>query len=164
LASGAWSDYYLDLRCTTLDSGGLVAACSLLLQKLIEADVVAVGGPTLGADPLVSGILSESGRQGRPMQGFLVRSTAKDHGTGRRVEGHCVSGARVAVLDDVVTRGGSILRAIEAVRAAGAEPVLALTLVDREQGGSTAIEAEGLSFHAAFRVSEILDEADRRGL
>ena len=93
-----------------------------------------------------------------------MRASAKDHGTGRQIEGHCPAGARVAVLDDVVTRGGSILRAVEAVRAAGAEPVIALTLVDREEGGRAALEAVGLPFFARFRVGEILKEAARRGL
>lgn len=159
LASGAWSDYYLDLRRTTLDPEGLAATSSLFWPVLAAADVAAVGGPTLGADPIVAGLLIESIRHSAPLQGFLVRGSAKDHGTGRQIEGHCPPGARVAVLDDVVTRGGSILRAIRAVRTAGAEPVLAMALVDREQGGRQAIEEEGVAFYAPFLVAEILNEA-----
>jgi orotate phosphoribosyltransferase len=93
-----------------------------------------------------------------------VRASAKDHGTGRQIEGHCPAGARVAVLDDVVTRGGSILRAVEAVRAAGAEPVIALALVDRGEGGREALEAVGVPLHTPLRVADILAEAARRGI
>lgn len=164
LASGAWSDYYLDLRQSTLDPEGLAATSSLFWPVLAEAHVTAVGGPTLGADPIVAGLLLESIRHSVALQGFLVRSAAKDHGTGRQIEGHCPSGARVAVLDDVATRGGSILRAIRVARAAGAQPVLAMALVDRDQGGRQAIENEGVAFHALFQVAEILSEASRRGL
>lgn len=164
LSSGAWSDYYLDLRRTTLDCAGLAAAASVLWPAMESANVTAVGGPTIGADPLVAALLLEGARRGQSIQGFLVRASAKDHGTGRQIEGHCPAGARVAVLDDVVTKGGSILRAVEAVRAAGAEPVLALTLVDRDEGGRAALEAVGLPLFAAFRVGEILKEAARRGL
>jgi orotate phosphoribosyltransferase len=163
LASGAWSDYYLDLRRTTLDPGGLAAATALLWPTVREADIAAVGGPTLGADPIVAGLILESLRRGRPVSGFLVRGGAKDHGTGRRIEGHCPAGARVALLDDVVTRGGSILRALEEVRACGALPVLALALVDREEGGAAALAREGIPFFAPFRVSEVLDAAARSG-
>jgi orotate phosphoribosyltransferase len=142
----------------------LALTTSLFWPTLAEADVAAVGGPTLGADPIVAGLMLESMQHDSRLQGFLVRGTAKDHGTGRQIEGHCPSGARVAVLDDVATRGGSILRAIRAVRAAGADPVLAMALVDREQGGRQAIEDEGVAFHATFQVGEILEEASQRNL
>ena len=164
LSSGAWSDYYLDLRRTTLDPAGLAAASAALWPAIAASGVTAVGGPTLGADPIVAGLMLEGARAGRPIQGFLVRSQAKDHGTGKEIEGHCPAGSRVAVLDDVVTRGGSILRAVEAVRRAGAEAVIALALVDREEGGRAALEAAGVSLFAPFRVSEILEEAARRGI
>ncbi len=164
LASGAWSDFYLDLRRTTLDPAGLAAAVAVLYPRLREAGVTAIGGPTLGADPLVAGLILEAGRRGEALRGFLVRGAAKDHGTGRIIEGHCPSGERVAVIDDVVTRGGSIIRAVEAVRGAGARPVLALTIVDREEGGRDALEREGLPLFAPFRLAEILGAAASRGL
>jgi orotate phosphoribosyltransferase len=164
LSSGAWSDFYLDLRRTTLDPAGLAAAVAVLYPRLREAGVVAIGGPTLGADPLVAGLILEAGRRGDPLQGFLVRSAAKDHGTGRMIEGHCPSGGRVAVIDDVVTKGGSILRAVEAVRGAGAQPVLALSIVDREEGGRASLESAGLPFFAPFRLAEILAAATSRDL
>lgn len=164
LSSGAWSDYYLDLRLTTLDATGLKRTAALLWPVLARANVVSVGGPTLGADPIVAGLLLESSKNDHPMQGFLVRSAVKAHGTGRQIEGHCAKGSRVAVLDDVCTRGGSILRSIQAVRDAGAEPVIAMTMVDRDQGGREAIEAEGVEFYSAFGISEVLAEAERRDL
>jgi orotate phosphoribosyltransferase len=164
LSSGAMSDFYLDLRRTTLDPAGLEAAVAVLSPKLRDAESAAVGGPTLGADPLVAGLILEAGRTGRPVQGFLVRGAAKDHGTGRLIEGHCPAGARVVVLDDVVTRGGSILRAVEAVRAAGATPVLALALVDREEGGADILAREGVPLFAPFRLREVLEAAAARGL
>jgi orotate phosphoribosyltransferase len=163
LSSGAWSDYYLDLRKTTLDPDGLAAACAVLWPALRDAGVVAVGGPTLGADALVAGLILAARRDGQTLRGFLVRASAKDHGTGRQIEGHCPEGARVAVLDDVVTRGGSILRAVDAVRAVGAIPVLALALVDREEGGREILEQAGLPLYAPFRVGEVLAEAALRG-
>lgn len=164
LSSGAWSDYYLDLRKTTLDPAGLSAAVAALWAPLEAAGASAVGGPTLGADPIVAGLLLEAGRREVPMQGFLVRSAAKDHGTGRTIEGHCPAGARVAVLDDVVTKGGSILRAVEAARAAGATPVLALALVDREEGGREALAKEGVDLYTPLRVAEILAAAAAQGI
>lgn len=164
LASGAWSDFYLDLRRTTLDARGLTAATNVLWPVVEQAGVHAVGGPTLGADPLVAGLLIEGARRGTDLRGFLVRGAPKDHGTERLIEGHCPPGTRVAILDDVITRGGSFLRALEAVREAGALPVLALALVDREEGGSAALAGEGIPLFSVFRVPEILDEAARRGL
>jgi orotate phosphoribosyltransferase len=164
LSSGAWSDYYLDLRRTTLDPQGLAAACSVLWPAIQTAAVDAVGGPTLGADPLVAGLILEARSHDSILRGFLVRGAAKDHGTGRQIEGHCAAGSRVAVIDDVVTRGGSILRAVDAVRAAGAIPVLALALVDREEGGRELLGQAGLPLYAPFRLSEVLVEAARRGI
>jgi orotate phosphoribosyltransferase len=164
LASGAWSDYYLDLRRTTLDPTGLTLATGLLWRRLADSRVTAIGGPTLGADPLVAGLLCEAHRRSHPLLGFLVRGSVKDHGTGRQIEGHCPPGSRVAVIDDVCTRGGSLLRAIEAVRATDAEPVLALALVDRNEGGREAIESEGVAFHPLFQIEEVLARAKERNL
>jgi orotate phosphoribosyltransferase len=164
LSSGAWSDTYIDLRRTTLDPAGLSAAVAALWPVVRAADVQAVGGPTLGADPLVAGLLLRAHAEERSLRGFLVRPAAKDHGTGRQIEGHCREGERVVVLDDVVTRGGSILRAVEAARAAGATVVQALALVDREEGGREALESAGIPLFAPLRLGEILDEARARGL
>lgn len=164
LSSGAWSDYYLDLRRTTLDPDGLASAVALLAPRIAESGAGAVGGPTIGADPLVAGLLMHPLLRERPVLGFLVRSAPKGHGTGQQIEGHCSAGSRAVILDDVVTRGGSLLRAIQTVRAAGAEPVAAMAIVDRHEGGGEAIAAEGLDFFAIFSVEEILSAAAERGL
>jgi orotate phosphoribosyltransferase len=164
LSSGAVSDTYIDLRRTTLDPDGLACAVDALWPALREARVTAVGGPTLGADPIVAGLLLRARTEGVPLQGFLVRSAAKDHGTGRQIEGHCPPGARVAVLDDVVTKGGSILRAVQAAREQGAQPVLALALVDRGEGGTEALAAQGIPLFTPLRLADVLAEARARGL
>ena len=173
LASGQRSDYYIDCRVTTLDAeGGRFAG--LLLYALIRqhvSGVVAVGGLTMGADPLVSNIAStgawlrSSGGSGAndgdaaaPLyQGFLVRKAEKAHGAGRRVEGFLSPGAKVAIVDDVCTTGGSTITAIEATRDAGMEVAGVLCLVDREQGGREAIEAvaEPAPFLRVFTAADI---------
>ena len=154
LASGQRSDYYIDCRTTTLDAeGGRLAG--LILYDLIRRHLphaVAVGGLTMGADPLVSNIASASAwhRAAAPaqvspetslIQGFLVRKAEKTHGAGRRLEGFLSPGAKVVIVDDVCTTGGSTITAIEATRAAGMDVRGVLCLVDREQGGRAAIEA-----------------------
>ena len=156
LVSGKKSNYYFDSKKTTLLAEGAYLAAAevikLLHERGIEAD--AIGGMTLGADPIVCPVAALSHLDGgRPLRAFLVRKEAKDHGTGRQIEGNLEPGSRVVVLDDVVTTGGSTLRAIEAVEAAGHEVVAVICLVDREQGG-----AENLArwpFHPIFRKSEI---------
>ncbi len=149
------SDYYLDLRLTTTHPEGARIAARLLIAKAMARGANRVGGPTLGADPLVGAAVALC-RPASGLRGFLVRAQAKDHGTGRRIEGHLQPGDRALVLDDVVTAGGSILRAVEAVRAAGAEVVGAFCLVDREQGGREKLEEAGAPLHAVFRVAEVL--------
>ncbi|GAC1356651.1 MAG: orotate phosphoribosyltransferase [Acidobacteriaceae bacterium] len=155
LASGQRSDYYIDCRITTLHAeGGRLSG--LLLYDLIRQHIphaVAVGGLTMGADPLVSNTASASAwaaiaRGDRPsdpgtrlLQGFLVRKAEKAHGTGRRIEGFLQPGAPVVIVDDVCTTGGSTILAIEAAREAGMEVAGVLCLVDRQQGGRARIEA-----------------------
>ncbi len=149
LASGAHSDYYIDCRITTLHAeGGRLSG--LVLYDLIRQHcphAQAVGGLTMGADPLVSNTASASAwhaldHPGAPLlHGFLVRKAEKAHGTGRKVEGFLKPGARVVILDDVCTTGGSTITAIESAREAGMVVVGVFCLVDREQGGREKIEA-----------------------
>ena len=150
LSSGARSDYYIDCRTTTLHAEGGRLAGLALYDLICEHDLQpqAVGGLTMGADPLVSNIASASAwrRIEHPntslIHGFLVRKAAKDHGTGRRIEGFFEAGARVVIVDDVCTTGASTIQAIEAARAANMQVVGVLCLVDRqEQGGRAAVEA-----------------------
>lgn len=158
LSSGATSDYYLDLRLTTTEPEGARLAAQALLAEARRLGASGVGGPTLGADPIVGAAVALSAGSGHPVRGFLVRAAAKQHGTGRQIEGHLASGQRVVLLDDVVTSAGSLLRAAEAVRAEGAEIVGAFCLVDRDGGGREALAAAGLELTAVFGVEEVLAE------
>jgi orotate phosphoribosyltransferase len=183
LASGARSDYYIDCRITTLHAeGGRLSG--LVLYELIREHIPraeAIGGLTMGADPLVSNIASASawaaadyreilemsavlemdeedpGPEPPLIHGFLVRKAEKAHGTGRRIEGFLKPGARVVIVDDVCTTGGSTITAIEAAREAGMIVVGVLCLVDREQGGRAKIEeaAGGAPFIAAFTAEDV---------
>src|SRR5689334_21821143 len=151
LASGRESEFYVDCRLTTMSPEGLALVGPRGLAAIDDAgwDVDSVGGLTLGADPVSYAIAYASAlaaeRTGRrPVRAFTVRKEAKQHGTGKLIEGPFRAGDRVAVIEDVITTGGSALRAIEAVRAAGGEVVGALALVDREEGGREAIEATGV--------------------
>jgi orotate phosphoribosyltransferase len=155
LASGKRSPFYFDSKKTTLlPEGAYLAAVEILatLQELgIEAD--AIGGMTIGADPLVCPVAALSHAFDRPLAAFLVRKESKRHGTERRIEGNLRPGARVVVVDDVVTTGGSTLRAIEAVLEQGCHVVAVLCLVDRDEGGRELLSR--WPFHALFRGSEI---------
>ena len=183
LASGNRSDYYIDCRTTTLHAeGGRLAGLlfyDLIAEQFPQAE--AVGGLTMGADPLVSNTASASAwalaewteirelsgalelgaddEEAAPalLHGFLVRKAEKAHGTGRRIEGFVKAGASVVIVDDVCTTGGSTITAIEAAREAGMKVVGVLCLVDREQGGRVAIEAvaEGAPFLALFTAAEV---------
>jgi orotate phosphoribosyltransferase len=182
LASGKKSDYYIDCRTTTLHAeGGRLSG--LVLYDLIREHIPqaeAVGGLTMGADPLVSNIASasawaladhneilelsseldlETGTEPPPtlIHGFLVRKAEKTHGTGRKIEGFLKAGAQVVIVDDVCTTGGSTITAIEAAREAGMHVAGVLCLVDREQGGRANIEAacNGAPFLAVYTATEV---------
>ena len=160
LASGKKSDLYVDCRVTAMDCHGarLVGEVGWGVAK----DVVAaekldcLGGMTMGADPVSLAVGMESARQGASLQVFTIRKEPKDHGRGKQIEGNFSEGDRVLIVDDVITTGGSTLKAIEAVRKAGGTVVAALVLVDREEGGRAAIEAEGVPVHAMFTRTDLL--------
>lgn len=162
LASGRKSDYYVDCRTTTLHAEGAYLTARLLLPLALEMKADAVGGLTLGADPITAAVIAESFRQGTPLKGFIVRKEKKEHGRGRRIEGCLESGDRAVVVEDVITTGGSALKAVDAVLAAGAEVVGVIALVDREEGGREAIEERGFTVKSLFTASE-LKEAARTG-
>jgi orotate phosphoribosyltransferase len=166
LSSGARSDYYIDCRTTTLHAdGGRLAGLALYdLIRQHNLNPQAVGGLTMGADPLVSNIASASAwrRVEHPatplIHGFLVRKAEKTHGTGRRIEGFSEPEARVVIVDDVCTTGGSTIQAMEAARAANFEIAGVLCLVDRqEQGGRAAVEAaaQGAPFLSLFTAADV---------
>lgn len=162
LASGQKSSFYFDSKKTTLRPEGAYLTAREILRVIrergVEAD--AIGGMTLGADPIVCPVAALSHVEGPPLAAFIVRKESKGHGTGRQIEGDLPGGARVVVVDDVVTTAGSTLRAIEAVEAAGHTVVMVICLVDREQGGTEKLAR--WPFVPLYRRSEIFDGADAK--
>lgn len=158
LASGRQSTLYIDARLTTMSPDGLALIGPLALAAIRDAgwDVQSVGGLTLGADPVSYAIAYASAVQGTPLRAFTVRKEAKTHGTGRLIEGPFREGDRVAVIEDVITTGGSALRATDAIRAAGGIVAGVLALVDREEGGREALESAGLPVLSLARASDIV--------
>lgn len=157
LASGKKSDYYIDARLTTLDAEGVNLIGKLMLAEIKkDSSITAVGGPTMGADPIVGSVLAISQEQGSPLQGFLVRKEEKGHGTGKMIEGNLKSGDKVAMVEDVVTTGGSVIKAINAVRDEGAEVSKLLVIVDREEGASSRFEEMGVELFPIYKISELL--------
>lgn len=158
LASGRPSTLYIDARLTTMSPEGLATIGPLALAELAALGwmVDAIGGLTLGADPVSYAISYASALAGTPLRAFTVRKEAKAHGTGKLIEGPFQAGDRVVVIEDVITTGGSALRAVEAVRAAGGTVTGVLALVDREEGGREALEAAGLDVASLTRSAEIV--------
>jgi orotate phosphoribosyltransferase len=158
LASGRESNFYIDARLTTMSPEGLTLIGPAALQSIDDAGwiVDSVGGLTLGADPISYAVSYASADTSRPLRAFTVRKEAKAHGTGKLVEGPFRSGDRVVIIEDVITTGGSTLKAAKAVAAAGGTVVGVLALVDREEGGRQAIEADGYAVRSLVRASDIL--------
>lgn len=158
LASGRRSDYYFDCRVTALHAEGSWLIGQLFNDLLADVDIVGVGGMTLGADPLTSATTVISHERGRPLHGFLVRKTAKDHGTGQYVEGlaNFAPGARVAILEDVVSTGGSLLKAAERVTEAGLQVVAVCSVLDRCEGGAEIVRDAGYDLRALFTRPELV--------
>ncbi len=157
LASGARSPYYIDCRLTTMSAPGQVLIGVLALQAIRAAGWKpdAIGGLTMGADPVSYAIAAASANTPSPLDAFSVRKEAKKHGTGRRIEGNFAAGNRVVVIEDVITSGGSAITAIEAIREEGGEIIGLLALVDREAGGREKIEAIGVPVVALVGASEL---------
>jgi len=173
LSSGATSDYYIDCRITTLhaEGGRLTGEAILDLLDANEIDVEAVGGLTLGADPIVSNVATASAcraisHPGAPLlHGFIVRKAEKAHGAGRRIEGFCRPGARVVIVDDVCTTGASTITAIEAAREAGMVVAAVVCIVEREEAnGRPAVEnaAAGAPFLRLFTANDVRAEHVRQ--
>lgn len=163
LSSGARSRFYIDCRTTTTHAEGQAVVGRLGLAALRDAGLRpdGIGGLTMGADPVAYAIAHASFLAGDAVNAFTVRKEPKAHGTAKRLEGCFTAGDRVVVVEDVITTGGSALRAIEAVEAEGGTVEAVLSLVDREEGGREAIEARGYPVHALVLVSELLAAAER---
>lgn len=156
LSSGARSPYYIDVRQTSLHPEGALRIARLLTPLLREAGVDAVGGLTLGADPIVGAVALWTELQGAGIPGFIVRKEAKGHGAGRRIEGPFRPGLKVAIVDDVITRGGSALAAFEAATEAGGDVRLVACVVDRGEGGEEEFASRGVPFRSLFHIREFL--------
>jgi orotate phosphoribosyltransferase len=158
LASGRESTIYVDARLTTMSPEGLALIGPIALAMIRDAGWApdAVGGLTLGADPVSYAVSYASALAGAPVRAFTVRKEAKQHGTGKLIEGPYRAGDRVVVIEDVITTGGSAQRAIEAVRAAGGTVLGVLAVVDREEGGREALEQSGVGVRALATLSEIV--------
>ncbi|MFI7385077.1 orotate phosphoribosyltransferase [Streptomyces sp. NPDC049813] len=156
LSSGLEADYYVDLRRVTLDGEAAPLVGQVLLDLTAELEYDAVGGLTMGADPVAGAMLHAASARGQRLDAFVVRKAAKAHGMQRRVEGPDIKGRRVLVVEDTSTTGGSPLTAVEAVREAGAEVVGVATIVDRATGAAEKItEGAGVPYLFAFSKDEL---------
>jgi len=164
LASGKESDFYIDCKRTALTAEGLALVGRLLFDRIrrVRPLVQGVGGLTLGADPLACATALTSFLEGEPVDAFIVRKEPKGHGTGQWIEGRRTlpDGSRVAVLEDVITTGGSAVKASERCRAESLVPVGCFALVDRMEGGREAIEAQGVPVDALFDRRDFLGSSE----
>ncbi|MGQ9689626.1 MAG: orotate phosphoribosyltransferase [Desulfobaccales bacterium] len=155
LASGRESPYYVDCRPVTHSAEGLALIGEILFELIKDQEVQAVGGLTMGADPLAHALALVSFQKGKPVNAFSVRKFHKDYGAGGRIVGPVKPGERVVVLEDVVTTGGSALAAVEAAREFGLEVAQVIILVDRQEGGRQAVEQEVPRVTAVFTLSQL---------
>jgi len=156
LSSGRDADYYVDLRRITLDAVASPLVGEVMLDLTADLDYEAVGGLTLGADPIAVAMLHTAAARGRTVDAFVVRKAGKEYGLQRRIEGPDVAGRRVLALEDTSTTGGSVLTAVEALREAGAEVVAVAVIVDRATGAKERVEAEAqLPYLAAFDSADL---------
>jgi orotate phosphoribosyltransferase len=156
LSSGQKSDYYIDGKMVTLDGEGALAVAEAILERIGDRNVAAIGGLTLGADPIAGAVAAVSAAKGRPVRAFIVRKDVKEHGTRKEIEGPLRAGDPVVVVEDVVSTGSSAMQAVEAVRALGCPVVAVMTLVDREMGGREAFQRRGIPYEPLFTKTELL--------
>jgi len=154
LASGKKAKYYLDGKQITLHSEGLRLVSEGLLALMQDVDATAIGGMTIGADPIVGGMLAVAAGQGRELSGFLVRKEAKGHGTQKFIEGPVAPGQKVVIVEDVVTTGGSSLLAAERAKEFGLEVVMVLAIIDRMEGGRQNFEKAGFVFKSLLTIED----------
>ena len=148
LTSGKKSDYYFEGKRLTLSPEGAYLVGKAVFDQLAGAKIDAIGGVAIGGYPMVAAVALVSHQEGKPIPSFIVREETKEHGTRRRIEGHLKEGSRVAIVDDVITTGGSVSRTIDAVEAAKGRVVKVIVLVDRHEGGSDKLKQQGYDFTA----------------
>ncbi len=153
LSSGKEADYYVDLRRITLDAAAAPLVGEVMLELTKDLDYEAVGGLTLGADPVATAMMHIAAQKGRHLDSFVVRKSEKAHGLQRRIEGPDVKGRRVLAVEDTSTTGGSVLTAVEALKNEGAIVVCVAVIVER--GAEAAIKAAGFDYRAAFSLQDL---------
>jgi orotate phosphoribosyltransferase len=153
LSSGKEADYYVDLRRVTLDSVAAPLVGEVMLDLTKDLDYEAVGGLTLGADPVATAMMHVAGQKGRKLDSFVVRKAEKAHGLQRRIEGPDVKGKKVLAVEDTSTTGGSVLTAVEALKEAGAIVVAVAVIVER--GAAPKVKEAGLEYRAAYQLSDL---------
>ena len=155
LASGRIADYYVDMRRVTLDGAAAPVVGRVMRALVADWDFDAVGGLTLGADPVAVAMLHAAAAAGERLDAFVVRKAQKEHGLQRQIEGSPVQGRRVLAVEDTSTTGGSVLTAVEALRQAGAEVVGVAVIVDRDTGARERVEEAGLSYRYAIDAEDL---------
>ena len=156
LASGKKASYYLDCRNITLHPKGANVIAEGMLEVMRSTGTLpeAVGGMAIGADPITASIITLAGQQDLPLKGFMVRKEPKDHGTGKQVEGPVKAGQRVVIVEDVITSGGSALKAVDAAREYGLVVERVIAIIDRLAGGEEAFKAKGLELHTQTTIRD----------
>ena len=152
LTSGKKSRFYFDGKRLALDPEGAYNIGRVIFDQLADSGIDAVGGVATGAYAMVAAVAVVSHIQGKPIPSFVIREAAKEHGTKRRIEGHLKEGSRVAIVDDVLTTGGSVLKAVEAVESLGCKVVKIIVLVDRREGGGDELKKRGYDYAAILNV------------
>ena len=157
LASGRKSNFYFNCKPTTLDPEGMNLIGAIIFDMLKDTDVTAAGGLTLGADPIANALAVISYQKGKPIKSFIVRKDVKDHGTKSAIEGNVGPGEKIAIIDDVITTGGSTITAIEQARKAGLNVERVITLIDREEGGRENILKYADKISSILTRTEVMD-------
>lgn len=152
LASGKKSNYYFDGKKLTLSPGGAYWVGKAIFDQVKGTGVEAIGGIATGAYPIVTAVTLVSHLEGRPIPAFIVRDVVKEHGTKRQVEGHLREGSRVVIVDDVITTGGSVFKAVEAAEAARCKVIKVICITDRHEGGSDILKQKGYDFTAILHI------------
>jgi orotate phosphoribosyltransferase len=155
LSSGKKSSYYIDLRLITLSSEGAYLIANVLFDELKDKDIDAIGGLTMGADPIASAYSAISYTRGKPTSAFIIRKEEKKHGKGKLIEGPLKKGAHVAIVDDVATSGGSLIRAVEAAENAGCIVASVFSIVDRNEGASEELAKRGHELHSIYSLKDL---------
>jgi len=155
LASGAESSFYIDGKMTCLDPEGATLIADAILEEIKDMPIDAVGGMDMGATPIVGAVAVRSYAAGRPLPVFVVRKEVKKHGTQKAIEGPLHAPCKVVIIDDVITTGGSIIKAIEAARAVGCEVLLAISVLDRNAGATEALAALGVPYRPLVTLGDL---------